>query len=133
MMLGITDFGFMIFKWTTLQNAVREGTRYAVTFQTDSSGHQDTSIKDDVVAFGMGFVTTSDVTVAYYSPTTLLVISSGGNVPGNLVTVSISKPFTWIAPLSGTYAAKTNTPFTINVSASDILGGYPVGVSSVPE
>ena len=30
LILGTADFGFMIFRWTTLQNAVREGVRYAM-------------------------------------------------------------------------------------------------------
>jgi len=31
---AFVDFGMMILRWSTLQDAVREGTRYAVTFQT---------------------------------------------------------------------------------------------------
>jgi len=140
LIFAITDFGFMIFRWTTLQNAVREGTRYAVTFQLDASGHQDTSIEDQVTAYGMGFVHTSDnpqtIFVKYYNPTTLAQIptGTGGNVPGNLVTVSVqNKAFTWMAPLSATYGLRTTTPLTLNVYSSDILGGYPVGTTSVPE
>ena len=138
LIFGITDFGLMIFRWTTLQNAVREGTRYAVTFQVDSSGHQDTSIENQVQAYAMGFVRTADnpqtIFVQYYNPNTLALIASGGNQPGNLVTVSVqNKAFSWIAPISGTYKNRSNTPLSLNVYASDILGGFPVGVSSVPE
>ena len=81
LIFGITDFGLMIFRWTTLQNAVREGTRYAVTFQVDGSGHQDTSIQNQVQAYAMGFVKASDspqtIFVKYYNPNTLALIASG--------------------------------------------------------
>src|SRR5260221_11832137 len=45
---GFIDIGMVVFTWNTLQNAVREGTRYAVTYQVDSSNHQLTSIKNRV-------------------------------------------------------------------------------------
>ena len=138
MIFGITDFGFMIFRWTTLQNAVREGCRYAVTFQVDSSGHQDTSIEDQVTTYALGLVNTSDnpqtIFVKYYSPITLAQISSGGNQPGNVVQVSVENvSFNWMAALSGSFSLRTTTPLSLNVYSSDILGGYPVGVNSVPE
>jgi Flp pilus assembly protein TadG len=138
LIFAITDFGIMIFRWTTLQNAVREGTRYAVTFQLDGSGHQDTSIENQVQAYGMGFVHQNDnpqtIFVKYYNPVTLAQVVTGGNVPGNLVTVSVqNKAFLWIAPLAGNYSYRATTPLTLNVFASDILGGYPVGTTSVTE
>lgn len=138
LILGTADFGFMIFRWTTLQNAVREGVRYAVTFQVDSSGHQDTSIEDQVQTYAMGFVKTADnpqtIYVKYYNPVTLTQVVSGGNVPGNLVTVSVqNKLFAWLTPLSGTFQARPTTGLTLNVTSSDILGGYPVGTTSVTE
>jgi len=135
---GITDFGLMVYRWTTLQNAVREGTRYAVTFQVDSSGHQNTSIEDQVTTYAMGLVHTSDnpqtIFVNYYSPTTFALISSNGNQPGNIVQVSVQgASFSWIAALAGNYGLRTTTPLTINCYSSDILGAYPAGTNSVPE
>ena len=104
----------------------------------DSSGHQDTSIENQVTAYAMGFVDTTDnpqtIFVKYYNPNTLAQVLSGGNVPGNLVTVSVqNKAFSWMAPLSGTYGLRATTPLTLNVFSSDILGGYPVGTTSVAE
>ena len=40
---GFVDIGMALFTWNTLQNAVREGTRYAITYQVDSSGHHATA------------------------------------------------------------------------------------------
>ena len=135
---GVVDFGLMIFRWTTLQNAVREGVRYAVTFQTAQGLGQDASIEQQVQTYAMGFVHTSDspqtIYVKYYNPDTLTQITSGGNQPGNLVTVSVQNvSFGWIAPLAGNYSLRTTTPLALNVSSSDILGGYPAGVTSVTE
>ncbi len=136
--LGISDFGMMIFRWSTLQNAVREGCRYAVTFQVDASGHQDTSIKNQVAYHALGFVKTNDspatIIVKYFNPTTFAQIVTNGNQPGNIVQVSVQGvSFSWLAPLTGQYGLRSTTPLSLNVYASDILGGYPVGTNSVLE
>lgn len=139
---AFTDFGLMMFRWSTLQNSLREATRYAVTFQTQGGQGQDASIQSIVQQYAMGFVKTTDspqhIFVDYYAPTALATaFVSGGNVPGNLVDVSIQNlSFSWLAPLSGSYGAgisffRSTTPVTFNLHSADILGGYPVGVSSV--
>jgi Flp pilus assembly protein TadG len=148
MIVGIFDVSMMVFRWTTLQNAVREGARYAITFQT-SGGGQDASIKAVVQNNAIGFVRTTDspatIFVNYYAPTALNTaitcdthtagcVATGGNVPGNIVEVSTRVPFSWFAPLTG---STKGTPFytsgslTINSYSSDVLGGYPVGITSV--
>ena len=139
---AFTDFGLMMFRWSTLQNSLREATRYAVTFQTQGGQGQDASIQSVVQQYALGFVKTTDspqhIFVNYYAPTALnTAFVSGGNVPGNLVDVSIQNlSFSWLAPLSGSYGAgiaffRSTTPITFNLHSADILGGYPVGVSSV--
>jgi Flp pilus assembly protein TadG len=145
LILAFFNFGFAIYKWTTLQNAVREGCRYAITFQTMSGLGQDASIGAIVKEFGMGMVdptltgSSQQVFINYYSPTntnrTTGPINPGGNVPGNLVEVSISLNMAsgWIAPLSGKYNDTSGgyQSFILNVYSSDVLGGYPYGVASV--
>jgi len=42
LLFAFVDFGLLLFRWSTLQNAVREGCRYAITFQTQSGQGQDT-------------------------------------------------------------------------------------------
>lgn len=145
LIFAITDFGLMIFRWTTIQNAVREGTRYAITFQTQSGLGQDASIEAIVQQYAMGFVKTTDspqtIYVKYYSTANMnTAIASGGNVPGNIVEVSVQGvSYGWLAPLSGSYSSanggffRQTTPLTLNIYSSDILGGYPVGVNSVTE
>jgi hypothetical protein len=73
--------------------------------------------------------------VDYYSPASPnTAITTGGNVPGNVVEVSVQGiDLAWMMPLSGTIAGPfyASLPLTLNVRSSDILGGYPAGVSSI--
>jgi len=136
---AFADFGLAMFRWTTLQNAVREGCRYAITFQTGTSGHQDAAIEAVVQQYAFGMVTTTDtpqhIFVNYYAPTNLTtpIASPGGNVPGNVVEVSVQHiSWPWIAPLSGVIGQMySSTPVTFAVYSSDILGAYPASVNSV--
>src|ERR1700690_2517473 len=74
LVLAFFNFGFAIYKWTTLQNAVREGCRYAITFQTISGYGQDGSIGQIVKEFSMGMVdptltgAAQQVFINYYNP-----------------------------------------------------------------
>ena len=146
LILAFVDFSLMLFRRSTLQNAVREGCRYAVTFQRQVVGGsplgQDASIMNVVQQYAMNFVTTTDspqhIFVDYYAPTNLnTAINPGGNIPGNVVEVSVQNiSFSWLAPLSGSYGMgvpffRNSTPLTIAVYSSDILGGLPAGVTSV--
>lgn len=134
------DLSFALYSWSTLQNAVREGCRYAITFQTETGKGQDASIKDQVAKYAMGLVssTSSMIHVDYYTqaaPTTSIA-SPNGNVPSNLVQVSIQAyPLTWLVPLSGTCcnsrSYRGTTPTSISVYSEDVLGGYPAGTTSV--
>jgi Flp pilus assembly protein TadG len=144
LIFAFVDFGLLLFRWATLQNAVREGCRYAITFQTANGQGQDASIEAVVQQYAMGIVSAADspqdIFVKYYSPTNLTTpIGSGGNVPGNIVEISVQGvSWSWIAPLSGSYGGgvpffRSTTPITLNVYSSDILGGFPAGVSTVAE
>ena len=142
LIFAFIDFGLLLFRWATLQNGVREGCRYAITFQTASGSGQDASIEAIVQQYAMGIVKTTDspqhIFVNYYSVTNMNTpIVSGGNVPGNIVQVSVQNiSWAWLAPLSGTFgsnAYRDQTPISLGVYSSDILGGYPAGVTSVQE
>jgi Flp pilus assembly protein TadG len=142
LIFAFVDFGLLLFRWATLQEAVREGCRYAITFQTSSGLGQNASIEAVVQQYAMGLVTPTDnpqhIFVNYYAVTNLNTpIASGGNVPGNIVQVSVQNiSWAWIAPLSGTFgsnAYRDTTPIALGVYSSDILGGYPAGVNSVAQ
>src|SRR5579863_9831769 len=60
LILVFVDFGMVLFRWATLQNAVREGCRYAITYQTQSGLGQNASIEAVVQQYAMGMVKTTD-------------------------------------------------------------------------
>lgn len=140
LIFAFIDFGLAIFAWSSLQNAVREGCRYAITYQTGPGG-QDAAIKAVVQQFSMGFVSATaspaQIVINYYVPgavTPTLVTGVNSNAPGNIVEVKVQNySFRWIAPLSGSFVTPTRnaTPFAINVSSFDVMGGYPSGVVGV--
>jgi TadE-like protein len=45
LIFAFVDFGLVSFRWATLQNAVREGCRYAITFQSSNGQGQDASVE----------------------------------------------------------------------------------------
>jgi Flp pilus assembly protein TadG len=132
------DLSFALFSWTTIQNAVREGCRYAITFQLQTGLNQDASIKQVVASNSMGLVTAGGglIFVNYFAQATpnTSIAAPAGNSPGNIVEVSIqSYPLNWMVPISGTFANpfRGTSPASVNVYSSDVLGGYPAGVNSI--
>src|SRR5437588_2657012 len=82
LILFFADLGVMLYRWTTLQNAVREGCRYAITFQTSGGAGQDASVSQVVQRYAFGLVGSSDIHVDYYSPASPNTpIGTGGNIP----------------------------------------------------
>ena len=67
----ILDVSWMIFAQVTLQSAVRQGVRYAVTGQTMSGMGQDASIRSVVQHAAVGFLpatqASSQIAINYYS------------------------------------------------------------------
>lgn len=120
--LGITDISLALYIRQTMQHAVREGVRYAITYQVTAPGDcQIPSIKRVVKLNSMGFLNdlqvTNHVKVKFYAPDTGL--ESGENRPGQLVEVSIENyQWKWIAPLW-----RTATPLNITVRSSDRMEG----------
>lgn len=121
LLFGLFDFSVAIFMRATMQHAVREGVRYAVTYQVMSGMCQDASIKQVVKNSAGGFLTAaahdSKIKVRYYLPTNLSseVTGSGSNAPGNVVEIGVEGfQWSWIAPLW-----RSASPFNINVYAAD--------------
>jgi len=125
LIFAIVDFGLAIFVRSTLQHAVREGTRYAITYQTKVGMSHDQSIKSVVQANAMGFLDGAEgaakIHIRYYNPTTFLEVTA--NAPGNLVEISV-EGFTWgwLAPL-----LRNPAPLQIVTRASDRMEGLPGG------
>ncbi len=131
MLLALVDFSMALFLRATMQNAVREGVRYAVTYQTAGGMCQDASIRAVVKGASVGFLADAShdakIKVRYYAPSDLTteVTGTGSNAPGNVVEIGIEGyAWSWIAPLW-----RTASPFQINVYAADRMEGLAGGVS----
>jgi hypothetical protein len=125
----IMDIAWAIYSKATLQNAVREGVRYAITSQTMTGMGQDSSVKTVVQQNAMGLLSGSPglalISVQYYLPNTLTLVSgAGSNVGGNLVEVSVQNyslsPF---GPI-----LRNPAPLSLSVQAWDRMEGSPGGI-----
>jgi hypothetical protein len=131
MIVGIVDVAFAVFAHTTLQHAVREGTRYAVTYNLVSGMGHDASIKSVVQANAMGILASDSamqkVYVRYYDTATFTEqTGTGSNAPGNIVEVSVEGlTRTWIA--SGLLGQLS--PMNFNIRSSDRMEGLPSGTA----
>jgi Flp pilus assembly protein TadG len=129
-MLAIVDFSMAIFIRATMQNAAREGVRYAVTYQLMSGMCHDASIKQTMKNSAVGFLSDpiheDKIKIRYYNPTTLAeVTGTNSNAPGNLVEVGVEGyQWSWIAPLW-----RNNSPFVVNVYAADRMEGLSAGAA----
>ncbi|MCW5983445.1 MAG: pilus assembly protein [Bryobacteraceae bacterium] len=131
LIFAIIDFGLSIFVMSTLQHAVREGVRYAITYQTQTGMGHDASIKSVVQSEAMGFLAgqagLNKIYIRYFDPVTLTQVSSNG--PGNVIEVSV-EGFTWgwLAPL-----LRSASPLTISSTmASDRMESLPGGQQPPP-
>lgn len=136
LLFGLIDFSMAIFVRTTLQHAVREGARYAVTYGTANGKCQDASITERVQKSAMGFLAGTDgaskVKVRYFAidesnPGTFTEFGAGtGNAPGNIVEVGIENyEYRWMAPIYWSAG-----PLKISVHSSDRMEGLGAGASS---
>jgi hypothetical protein len=120
----IIDLGWAIFARATLQNAVREGVRYAVTSQTlDAKTGQMASIKSVVQSHSMGFLGDLNyVKVKFYRPDTFAELTgTGANDGGNLVEVSIETlPVSPLLPL-----LRSPAPLQMTARSSDRMEASP--------
>ena len=133
LLFGLFDFSVAIFMRATMQTAVREGVRYAVTYATLPSMCQDASIKQIVKNSASGFLSDpvhdSKIKVRYYDATNLTVEVTGAlsNSPGNVVEIGVEAySWSWIAPLW-----RSASPFVINVYAADRMEGL-AGAAAPP-
>jgi Flp pilus assembly protein TadG len=125
--LMTVNAGWTVFVKATLQHAVREGVRYGVTGQVDSSGHQITSIQDTVVSQSMGLLNSDDqVSVVFVNSSTLATTAS--NVGGNIVQVSVNNYM--VKPLAPLLISGSSIPIT--VSGADMIEGSPGGIPPTP-
>jgi hypothetical protein len=124
--LAIIDFSVPIFLRTMLTHAVREGSRYGITFQTRPGKTQSQSIQDVVMEQSLGFLNGTTgrnmVKVRFYTPTDFVEqTGSNRNLGGNIVEVSV-EGFSWqyMVPLW-----RSSAPLPIHATSSDRLESLP--------
>jgi Flp pilus assembly protein TadG len=129
LIFGVMDFAFPIFLRTLLTHAVREGSRYGITYQTRSGKTHSQSIQDVVMEQSLGFLAGTagrdKVKVRFYSPTTFVEqTGSNRNISGNVVEVAI-EGFSWqyMVPIW-----RSAAPIQIHATSSDRLETLPRNV-----
>lgn len=121
---AIVDISLAIFVRNTLQHAVREGVRYAVTSRVRTGMGHDDSIKAAVKDAAAGLLTgtqASTIHVRYYVPGTL--VETPSNLGGNIVEVSVENyTWSWRFPFLGSFS-----PLNFEVRSSDRMEPSPAG------
>ena len=142
LMFLIVDIAWGIFVKVSLQHAVREGVRFAITSQTSNDadgvnmGHLG-SIKARTIASAGGILAGQEdkVTVTFYTPDTLAEDTGASrNRGGNVVMVNIEN-FEY-RPLIPVYTIgewqkleiREDPPIRISVHAADRMESCPLGV-----
>lgn len=123
--LLIVDIAWVLFAQSTLQYAVSEGVRYAVTSQTMSGMGQDASIRTVVINNAFGFVTSatsSNVAINYYNPATLA--ASNVNAGGNVVEIVVSGVNVY--PLGPVW--RSRAAMVLTARSSDVMEASPGGI-----
>ena len=119
----IFDMAFSLYIKSTLQEAARDGVRFAITGQTlAGDAYLNDSIVRTVRASSLGLLSGADdackVSVSYYDPYGGASASAQG---GYVVQVSISG--VQYTPLAAIF--KSSAPVTVNVQASDVMESCP--------
>jgi Flp pilus assembly protein TadG len=135
--LFIIEVGLAMFLRVTMQHAVREGARYAITYQTDTTDpvthqgqNQDQSIKNVVIRNSLNLLDSTTITVKYYDgqittaqpvPSLNEIFPPNGNSPGNVVEITARYTHRWATTII------SNTPLLIQVASADRMEAAPVG------
>ncbi len=126
---AMLDFPLSIFIQNTLEGAVREGVRYAITQPSGGTNGQDSVIKSYVESKSMGFLNDADITsgkssfsITYYSvdPNTGVLSQTSSNDGGNIIVISATISQKFMAPL---WRSAGLVPFS--ASSSDMMEAPP--------
>ncbi|GIU79982.1 MAG: hypothetical protein KatS3mg005_3220 [Bryobacteraceae bacterium] len=128
----LIDLSWVVFAKASIQHAVREGCRFAVTSQTLTGMGHIASIREVVRRNSMGFIgepQLNNIQVRFYNPETLQPVSGpGSNAGGNLVIVAVEnfevRP---LVPL-----VRSADPIRFSVRAADRMEASPMGIPPTP-
>jgi hypothetical protein len=121
----IIDIGWVIFAQACLQEAAREGVRFGVTGQLQSGcSGLDCSITQVVQQYSFGFVSASNVSIHYYSPSTLTDVTGlpGATAGGNIVEVTVSG----VSVKSLGAIGRAASPVVLAATSSDVMEAKPI-------
>jgi Flp pilus assembly protein TadG len=123
----VVDLAWMLFARATLQYAVREGVRYAVTGQTMTGMGQDASIRTVVQQNSMGILAgsagASSISISYFDPNANLA-ATNSNAGGNVVQVAANAVNVFpMAPLF-----RSHSPVSMTVVSADVVESSPGGI-----
>jgi len=137
------DVAWGIFAKSTIQYAVHQGVRYAVTGQilSGQSG-LNASIQQIVSQNSFGFISSSQaasmVVVTYYSPTTLAQVTGAGSTAGgNVIRVSVGPTVdnpnaAPVVVYSFGLIFRTGNVLSLGAEASDVMESPPNGIAPTP-
>ncbi len=111
LVFGITDFGLLFFKQETLQYAIREAGRYAVTGQNISGESREDSIRTILIQKAAGIpINPGDINIVSGGITNY----AGG--PRQMMTVSLQATHTFITPMIGKFFPGGKYTFTVQTT-----------------
>ncbi len=123
--MAAIDFGYLFSTKVTLQNAIRQAGRYAITGQCITGGDGScsqsryNSIVQTLQSNSLGFLNTSNT-----SDISISCTNNGGGCPnnaggpGDLITISVAYPYGFLSPLlspffpSHAYTIRVSSAFT---------------------
>src|ERR1039457_6620436 len=114
LMFGILDLGHLYFVQVTLENAIRQAGRYAVTGAHENGKSRVASIQDVATKAAMGLdITQCIVSSSSGSETGGVGNAESAGLPGENVKISLTTHLTLFTPLTDhIYAANSGGPFT---------------------
>lgn len=129
LVMAVFDFAYLMSSQVTLQNAVRQAGRYAITGQCIGSNgtcsqSRYNSIIQTLETYSVGLINSSNV-----GDVSITCANQGGGCPngaggpGDLVTIKIAYPYPFLSPMISAFFA--NHSYTINVSASFTNEPFP--------
>ena len=132
--MATMDFGYMFYTKLTLQNAVRQADRYAVTGQCFTVGDgtcsqtRYNSIVSTLQDNSLGLLNAGNT-----SAISLACTNNGGGCPnnaggpGDLVTISVAYPYTFVSPMLAAFFP--SHAYTIKVSSTSMNEPFPPSAS----
>lgn len=130
-LFAVLDFSIALFVKNTVQFAVCQGVRFAITSRTLPGMAHDASIKSVVQGYTLGFLNylsadhigANRIAITYYDPVSLAPVAGvGSNAGGNIVVISASGlSWAWMVPL-----LRNAAPLQFAVSSADIMEASPI-------